>query len=320
MDVRQAEYLKLLGIQAWCKQEDLAVARDNARLQKSHQATQAVDTSENVQAQSRDHHLAAAQQAVDYGAPRERAVSSETIDTPNFAANSHIDVDRFSQQLKSVTEGLRVNVNPKAGEAIAVKSTFEAKPFSYPAESSVFAPEFGATIASCLGCDFSQARHKVTLPRQSQGAPVMVITDIPLKEEMFQGKVLDRNDESFFFQAMSAVGLMPEDLYITPFIKCRPPELRDVGDAEWFACFQVLKREIEEVKPQVIFLLGRTSVKFLLQKELPFETLRLEKHTIAIEGAEYPVVISHSPKVYAKNARLKANFWQDLKFLRKQLA
>ncbi len=319
MDVRQAEYLKLLGIQAWCKQEDLTVARDNARLQKSHDAAQVVDTDVDAQAQSRGHHLAAAHQAVDYGAPRER-VANEAIESPNFAANSHIDVDRFSQQLKGVTEGLRVNVNPKAAEAIAVKPKFEIKPFHYAVEESIFSPAFGAAIASCLGCEFSQARHKVTLPRQSKNAPVMVITDIPLKEEMFQGQVLDRNDESFFFQATSAVGLMPEDLYITPFIKCRPPELRDVGDAEWHACFQVLKREIEEVKPQVIFLLGRTSVKFLLQKELPFETLRLEKHIIAIEGAEYPVVISHSPKVYAKNSRLKANFWQDLKFLRKQLA
>ena len=147
----------------------------------------------------------------------------------------------------------------------------------------------------------------------------MVITDIPLKEEMFQGYVLDKNDESFFFKAMNAVGLDENQLYITPFIKCRPPELRDVSDKEWHACFQLLKREILEIRPDMIFLLGRSAVKFLLQKELPFESLRRERHMIEIDNIEFPVVISHSPRVYAKNSRLKANFWQDLKFLRRQL-
>lgn len=332
MDVRQAEYLKLLGIQAWCKQEDLTHVKENVRLQKSRQDAQ-LSTSTSLEAATSpnlniasEHPIYGDQdrgESIQHTAQRNPSSIQSGVEeqsSPNFAANTHIDADRFSAQLKRVTEGLRVDVNPKKGATIAVKSAFEPRPFVYPVEKSVFLSEFAAAISECLGCDFSQARHKVTLPRQSKNAPVMVITDIPLKEEMFQGRVLDPNDERFFFQAMSAVGLMTEDLYITPFIKCRPPELRDVSDTEWQACFQVLKREIEAVNPQVIFLLGRTAVKFLLQKELPFETLRLEKHHIVIDNKEYPVVISHSPKVYAKNSRLKANFWQDVKFLRRQLA
>lgn len=322
MDVRQAEYLKLLGIQAWCRQEDLVHAQENARLQKSMQSTQVSEasTAEVLGNETRQSVGVSSNQNVLGHLQDNVPARSDAQSRPNFAADSHINADRFSAQLKDVTEGLRVDVNPKKGASIAVKSAFEASPFAYPLEKSVFTPEFAKAISGCLGCDFSQARHKVTLPRQSEGAPVMVITDIPLKEEMFQGRVLDPNDERFFFQAMGAVGLMTEDLYITPFIKCRPPELRDVTDTEWHACFQVLKREIEAVNPQVIFLLGRTAVKFLLQKELPFETLRLEKHHIVIDNKAYPVVISHSPKVYAKNSRLKANFWQDVKFLRQQLA
>lgn len=338
MDVRQAEYLKLLGIQAWCKQDNLACAEENIRLSKAAQPSLSTSLSANVflnnQAGSgsrnsegehdnqvlgsRDNSLGSSSALNTQDSPPQAPIGDRD-EAPNFAANSQIDPARFSRQLQGVTAGLRVDLNPKAAESIAVKSTFVPSAFRYPEDESIFAPEFAAAIESCTGCNFSQTRHKVTLARQQPTARIMVIADIPLKEEMFQGVVLDRSDESFFFQAMNAVGFKQEDLYITPFIKCRPPELQDVEDTQWQACFQVLKREILEVNPSIIFLLGRTSVKFLLQKQLPFEELRRELHMIGIEGHDYRVVISHSPKVYAKNSRLKANFWQDIKFLRQQI-
>ncbi|UNM96991.1 uracil-DNA glycosylase [Ignatzschineria rhizosphaerae] len=320
MDIRQAEYLKLLGIQAWCQQEDLPQVQENLKALKL--AAKGISPSVVSQnGQQSPVNMIANSEALskDISRREEPAHLAEDLQSANYAANLSINKERFSQQLQEVTDGLRVNVAPKVAESIAVKSAFEAKAFSYNAQASIFAEPFAQAIKNCLGCDFSQSRHQVTLPRQSQNARVMIITDIPLKEEMFQGHVLDRSDESFFFKAMKAVGLSPDMLYITPFIKCRPPELRDVSDKEWHACFQVLKREILEVSPEMIFLLGRTSVKFLLQKELPFESLRRERHLIRIDDFEVPVVISHSPRVYAKNSRLKANFWQDLKFLRRQL-
>lgn len=311
MDLRQAEYLKLLGIQAWCQQADLPRVQENMRALKSGKNSAATHVTENTSAVTIPSH----DDSMITSAPR----MTQAVERPNFAADISVDSNRFKKQLEEVATGLRVNVDPKASETIEVKNTFVAKPFSYSKEASIFDPAFSDAVKQCMGCDFSQSRYQATLPRQGRNARVMIITDIPLKEEMFQGQVLDKSDESFFFQAINAVGLSQEELYITPFIKCRPPELRDVSDKEWYACFQVLKREILEVNPEMIFLLGRTSVKFMLQKELPFESLRREQHIIEIDHQEFPIVISHSPRVYAKNSRLKANFWQDLKFLRRQL-
>lgn len=314
MDLRQAEYLKLLGIQAWCQQEDLPRVQENLRTLKLLQKNA---TEKHLIAEPPTQNLQEKPQ-ID-SAVRDQPSQQQHDERPNFAADMSVDPNRFRKQLEEVTSGLRVNVAPKISESIAVKTNFVAEAFAYPVDRSVLEPHFSDAVKQCIGCDFSQNRHQVTLPRQGRDARIMVITDIPLKEEMFQGYVLDKSDESFFFKAMNAVGLNENQLYITPFIKCRPPELRDVSDKEWHACFQILKREILEIKPEMIFLLGRSSVKFLLQKELPFESLRRERHLIEIDGIEFPVIISHSPRVYAKNSRLKANFWQDLKFLRRQL-
>ena len=371
MDTRQATYLKLLGIQAWCKQEDLPRIREYQKTQagQSASATSVNVTSVKTQAAIVDQSTSIPPQA-DY--------SSNNVMNSAETATSQRKQGFFSDQLSSIIDGekgqprrqvineaeandqgatTRIlepnahnipqnNQSAKAfkAELFAAKSfeatspednafggnsfegksfeakSFEAKPFSSDEATSIFTPDFLQSIRQCTACEFSQSRQQATLPRQNQNAKVMVITDIPLKEEMYQGVVLDRQDESFFFKALSAVGLPPESLYITPFIKCRPPELRDVSAQEWQACVPILQQEMIGLNPDFLFILGRTSVKFLLGQELPFDQLRGEIHQVNMAGQQFPAIISHSPKVYAHNARLKANFWKDVKLLRRSLA
>lgn len=345
MDTRQATYLKLLGIQAWCKQEDLPRIREYQKAQ----AGQSVSASVSVTL-VREHSAIA-----DQTTPISPRADHSSNNVMNSAETSTIQRKQgfFSDQLSSIIDGekdqprrqaineaeakdqgtttrtLESNVhnipqNHQSAKAFKAEpfeaKPFESKPFSGNEATSIFTPDFLQSIRQCTACEFSQSRQQATLPRQNHNAKVMVITDIPLKEEMYQGVVLDRQDESFFFKALSAVGLPPESLYITPFIKCRPPELRDVTVQEWQACVPILQQEIIGLNPDFLFILGRTSVKFLLGQELPFDQLRGEIHQVNMAGRQFPAIISHSPKVYAHNARLKANFWKDVKLLRRSLA
>ncbi|PWD81015.1 hypothetical protein DC083_07920 [Ignatzschineria ureiclastica] len=361
MDTRQATYLKLLGIQAWCKQEDLPRIREYQKAQAGQSVSVASVSGTSVKEQSA---------IVDQSTliPPQADYSSNNVMNSAETATSQRKQGFFSDQLSSIIDGekgqprrqvineaetndqgtttrtLESNVHnipqnhqsAKAFKAEPFEATsfqgkssdtksfeakpFESKPFSSNKATSIFTSDFLQSIRQCTACEFSQSRQQATLPRQNHNAKVMVITDIPLKEEMYQGVVLDRQDESFFFKALSAVGLPPESLYITPFIKCRPPELRDVTAQEWQACVPILQQEIIGLNPDFLFILGRTSVKFLLGQELPFDQLRGEIHQVNMAGQQFPAIISHSPKVYAHNARLKANFWKDVKLLRRSLA
>lgn len=357
MDTRQAEYLKLLGIQAWCKQEDLPIIQAHLQQEKAPQRGNSaplviapkegrirlqdqmaslfderpsgkMPDQRSVAGMAGGHlvdkvpasHSGGAEQSLiteslseslsPQASQREGMPLQETVQNP---ADLNVSRERIAPQ-----QSFQVEVAPRAPEKIAVRGPFTSTPYQFPADASIYSPQFAESIQQCRGCEFSQSRHQATLPRQYPNAPVMVITDIPLKEEMYQGLVLDRADESFFYQALTRVGFKVEELYITPFIKCRPPELRDVEESEWHACYAILRQEILALQPKVIFLLGRNCVKFLLQSELPFESLRLTPHQLTFDGVTIPAVISHSPKVYARNSRLKANFWQDVKFLRRQ--
>ncbi|PWD87593.1 uracil-DNA glycosylase [Ignatzschineria cameli] len=332
MDARQAEYLKLLGIQAWCKQEDLPIIQSHLRQGETSETVQraaAPSTAQAPRARLQDQMASLFDERPSERSNLTREVSSqakaiamkpaseERLQVASLGAEQSTSSERSRAESRS-SNAFQVEVAPKAPEKIAVKGPFTPTPYQFPVGHSIYTSEFAESIQQCRGCEFSQSRHQATLPRQYPDAPVMIITDIPLKEEMYQGLVLDRSDESFFYQALNRVGFRTEELYITPFIKCRPPELRDVDEAEWHACYAILRQEILTVKPKVIFLLGRNCVKFLLQSELPFESLRLTPHQLTFEGLTIPAVISHSPKVYARNSRLKINFWQDVKFLRRQ--
>ena len=345
MDTRQAEYLKLLGIQAWCKQEDLPMIQAHLQQEKAPKKVSATPLARDpkegrIRLQDQMASLfdeRSSRRSIEQSAENLNAeshpVESQSSQSSQFAQNEGLSQLVAQTEPKDSSEGrdvgvpresiapqqsFQVKVAPRAPEKIAVKGPFTPTPYQFPVESSIYSAQFAESIQQCRGCEFSQSRHQATLPRQYPDASVMIITDIPLKEEMYQGLVLDRADESFFYQALNRVGFKVEELYITPFIKCRPPELRDVDDSEWHACYAILRQEILAVQPKVIFLLGRNCVKFLLQSELPFESLRLTSHQLTFEEITVPTVISHSPKVYARNSRLKANFWQDVKFLRRQ--
>ncbi len=332
MDRRQATYLKLLGIQAWCKQEDLPRIREYQQAQSTQSSPSTGKIGARlVETQNRqERDLIYQEHQIDQKSFNKiQSASSEQV-TQSQDTTSATTVGFLSNQLSSiiasVDQQLRLqdvkavpHIDQKLEsydeiEIISAQSTSKIEP-----PNSIFSPDFLQSIQRCTACEFFQSRQKATLPRQNQNVRVMVITDIPLKEEMYQGLVLDRQDESFFFKALSAVGLPQEALYITPFIKCRPPELRDVTAQEWQACAPILQQEINGLNPDLLFILGRNSVKFLLGQELPFDQLRGSIHQVQIAGHHLPAIISHSPRVYAHNARLKSNFWRDVKLLRRTL-
>jgi len=72
------------------------------------------------------------------------------------------------------------------------------------------------------------------------------------------GKILD--------ELLESIGIKREKVYITNIVKLRPPNNRDPEPEEIRAFGPYLERQIEIIKPEVICLLGRYSMKFLMEK------------------------------------------------------
>ncbi len=300
MDQRQATYLKLMGIQPWCKQEDLPAIK--AMLHKERIAKQ-----QNVAQQKR------AQAQADRHALMESLRAQKEVKDSHIANSFKTDSTATSLQRQELSSPVDKRVSaPKEGSSLNIIPAYQ--PFD-----SIFDPTFQEALQACRSCYLGAHRQKAVSGVGSKDASIAVITDLPLKSEEQEGKPIEPQLRPLLERAFNQVKIPQSSLYYTPFIKCRPGELMDVTETEQEACSYFLAREMGEIAPAILFLLGRNVTKLLLKKNLPISALRGEVHNVKIGEKRYRAVVSHSPNMLTKRAHYKRNFWQDLKFLRSAL-
>lgn len=125
----------------------------------------------------------------------------------------------------------------------------------------------------------------------------MVIGEAPGLREDDIGKPFAGKSGKLLDDAMSRAGLSRRDVYITNVVKCRPPENRQPNKHEIAACAPYLLKELDEVKPKFVLLLGATALKALTRKS-GITTLRgkvIEKNGIKYMPAFHPAYILRNP-------------------------
>ena len=93
----------------------------------------------------------------------------------------------------------------------------------------------------------------------------MLIGEAPGAREDALGQPFVGRSGQLLDRLLLEVGLNPEkDLYICNVVKCRPPQNRRPKRGDLTACRPWLDRQIDQVNPRVIVLLGATAVESLL--------------------------------------------------------
>ena len=117
----------------------------------------------------------------------------------------------------------------------------------------------------CTACDLALTRERVVISRGAATAPLMLIGEAPGVREDALGQPFVGRSGQLLDRLLLEVGLNPEsDLYICNAVKCRPPQNRRPKRAELTACRPWLDRQVDQVNPRVIVLLGATAVESLL--------------------------------------------------------
>ena len=127
--------------------------------------------------------------------------------------------------------------------------------------------EFKQALAEsgCRGCTLCEARARIVVDRGNPKARIMAVGEGPGAEEDARGLAFVGRSGRLFDKLMAEAGFdTNQDLLIANVVKCRPPENRVPHAAEAAVCLPFLRHQIELVSPQVIILLGATSLKYLL--------------------------------------------------------
>lgn len=100
----------------------------------------------------------------------------------------------------------------------------------------------------------------------SLSAKVFFIGEAPGKTEAETGRPFCGRSGKFLDEMLASIGLDRGNVYITSVLKDRPPENRDPTQKEIELYGPYLDKQLEIIKPAIIVLLGRISMKYMFQK------------------------------------------------------
>ena len=103
---------------------------------------------------------------------------------------------------------------------------------------------------------------------------LMIIGEAPGQEEDEQGIPFVGRAGQLLNKMLSAINLDRKDIYITNVVPWRPPQNRTPTDQEILEFLPFLQRQIEIIKPKILYILGTTAAKAILSTPQSLGKLR----------------------------------------------
>ena len=186
-----------------------------------------------------------------------------------------------------------------AAPAIAVPSNF----------ANLDLPSLREAVAGCRACGLCEQRRNAVFGAGAlQQAQWLVVTDPPEEADDVSGEALGAGDAARLLDRMlQAAGQRrtgdDATAFVTPIVKCRPPQ-----PAELDACEAVLARQVELLQPRLVLAMGLQAARRLTGSTEPLGKLRGRVHL----WRDLPVVVTYHLGYLLRSPADKAGAWDDL--------
>ena len=153
-------------------------------------------------------------------------------------------------------------------------------------------------VADCTLCEISKSRHNTVYGEGSSDALIMFVGEGPGEAEDLTGRPFVGRSGKLLSKLLLSLGIRRESVYIANIIKCRPPGNRNPLPIEISNCQPYLNRQIEIIKPKILFGLGKFAASFLFGSDLPIGKLRgrfIQKNGIIIGCSYHPAYLLRNP-------------------------
>ena len=176
-------------------------------------------------------------------------------------------------------------------------------------------------VEACRLCSLASGRQGVVGGSGRAGAALLVVGDYSAQDTGFSvATLLGRDEDAMLWNMMRAIGLTPEEVYVTNAVKCCPLPTEQPGDESMQCCRGHLAREIELVRPRVVCALGEVAARSFLGSQEPVIRLRGRFHPYRTEGgkgAVLQVMVTFHPRYLLRHAEMKKAAWQDLQMIQR---
>lgn len=171
------------------------------------------------------------------------------------------------------------------------------------------------------GCSLKFSANSTVFGDGNFNADVMLIGEAPGADEDRMGKPFVGRSGQLLKKMLNAIGLKRQDCYITNILPWRPPGNRTPTDGEIAVCLPFLMRQIEFVKPKIIFLLGASAANAVLGNSDSISSMRGKMLELCLnDGTKIQVIASFHPAYLLRNSTQKSKSWSDLLRLQRYIA
>ncbi len=188
------------------------------------------------------------------------------------ADNTKVEVGKKTDVLKDVSSTLKVNSQTN------IAQTFHSSDYKKIATDMVAKcssiQELCDAIGNYKALDICKSSKTVVLPQGSEQAEVMIISDVPQREDDRTGNLFTDSAGIMLNKVFDALNLQKSDLYLTNISYWRPPGDRKLNNMEIDALLPFLQRAISIVKPAIIVTLGADVSKVVTNVDKSISKLR----------------------------------------------
>jgi DNA polymerase len=172
-------------------------------------------------------------------------------------------------------------------------------------------------VIACTKCRLCKTRTNAVPGEGNPHPRILFVGEAPGADEDASGRPFVGRAGQLLTQIIEAgMGIPRKDVFIANVIKCRPPDNRLPMPDEVAACQSYLRRQIEQLKPEVIVTLGKISTSMLTgNTTAPQGALRGRVH----EFAGIKLIPTWHPAYLLRNPAAKKDTWEDVKLVLKVL-
>lgn len=186
-------------------------------------------------------------------------------------------------------------------------------------EAVVFPPkDLTKQVDFCTRCTAHLGRgKKALLGRGKLVSPdVLFLTDLPEEGDADRGEFYSGVLGQFMDKVVAAMGYAREDVYFTAICKCRPVDSQPMTMTEILACSDLLKTQIDTIRPKVIVALGSTVLKGLFQGRQAVSAKMLGKW---MQYGDIPLMTTYHPDRIAPHPEAAVSarriMWANMKLV-----
>jgi len=183
--------------------------------------------------------------------------------------------------------------------------------------------DISAEVASCNACELHTQRLYPVSGRGEKNVRLMIIGDWLSQESdgfLPPGHIFGVQQDLMLGKMLTAINLLPTEVYITNVIKCAIPSSIQPQASHVQSCLSFLRRQIVVLNPEIICTMGMIAARAVLNQSQSLSQSRGRFHEYDIgNGRHIPVLTTYHPTYLLRNSEMKTATWSDLQFLARKM-